>query len=483
MIERGFTRRAALAWGAAALAGPAGAVVTKLASVDVLILGAGIAGLHAARMLQGAGFNVTVLEASSRIGGRCWTAHEVTGHPELGAAEIGAGYGRVRANAAELGVTLVEPPAGGPSMLSGIPAAISVYGQPVVNRPWAASPLNRLAPDEQAMLPLQLAGRYLGANSPLVDLADWLKPEFAYLDNMSLRTYFKEQGASDEALRLLNVNVTARNLDASNALDAIRKLNFYKWEAKAGRTSKVRGGTSRLTDAMAASLQRPVQMLRVARRIEAGPEGVVVHCQDGSMHRARACISTIPLSVFKALRVEGVGGVQVPANQREAWKAISYGQLLQVFMEAKTPFWERDGMAPELWSDGPIERVLRLATPDTLNYQFVAFINGEATDAYRDLSKAEIGDFVVRHLARIRPSTAGNMRVIHVHNWMGQPFARGHAATFSPGDIGRYEALLAKPVGALYFAGEHCAKLHAGLEAACESAEAAALRVMDDLGM
>lgn len=60
--------------------------------------------------------------------------------------------------------------------------------------------------------------------------------------------------------------------------------------------------------------------------------------------------------------------------------------------------------------------------------------NGEATDV----------------VDRLRPSTVGAVRVTHVHNGTTQPFNRGHAAGFAPG-------------GSLYFAGEHCGKLHAGL--------------------
>jgi monoamine oxidase len=479
MGESLLNRRSVLALGAAALAARGGPAAAAPAPADVLVIGAGLAGLHAARLLQGQGVKVTVLEGSERIGGRCWTARGVPGRPELGAAQVGPGYGRVRGNAAELGVALVNPPPGGSTQMGLGAMAISIDGQAPTSQPWADSPLNRLPPNERALLPLQLYGHYLNGSSPLKELGDWLKPEFAHLDKLSLREYFAAQGASPEALRLCNVNVGARNLDEANTLDAMRKTNFYRWEAMHGQQSLMRDGTSALTDAMAASLTRPVQMKRVVRHIQAGPRGTVVTCQDGSVHRARACITTMPLSVMKNIRIDG----PVPAAQRAAWNEMTYGELVQVFFAVKTPFWEKDGLGPELWSDGPIERVLPMPANDASPHgALTAFINGEATERFARMSPAEIGEFVLAELIRLRPAAAGAVSVTYVHDWAQQPFARGHIAGFAPGGIGRCMPWLDKPVGSLYFAGEHCGKLHAGMEAACESAEAAVLRVLGDIG-
>jgi monoamine oxidase len=97
------------------------------------------------------------------------------------------------------------------------------------------------------------------------------------------------------------------------------------------------------------------------------------------------------------------------------------------------------------------------------------------------MTAADLGRYAVDELIRLRPAAAGAVRPGTVHNWSTYRYSRGHIAYYAPGDIGRFAQVLAEPVGALYFAGEHCGKVHAGIEAACESAEAAVLRLLDDI--
>ena len=128
-----------------------------------------------------------------------------------------------------------------------------------------------------------------------------------------------------------------------------------------------------------------------------------------------------------------------------------------------------------------LERVFYTQRPGEPLGLLQVFINGQTAISLQGMAPQAIGAMVIRELAKARPSTVGAVSLGHVHDWHAQPFQRGHLLSYAPGDIGRYESLLSQPVGALYFAGEHCGKLYAGLEAACEAAENAVMRLLDDI--
>jgi monoamine oxidase len=428
-------------------------------------------------MLQGAGVSVAVLEGSGRIGGRVWTARDVPGQPEFGAEQIGHDYGRVRGNASDLGIPLIPPRSGAMGETRLPQSAVSIGGAaPVVD--WANSPTNHLAPDEKAILPLGLLSHYVLKNDPLKDLQDWLKPQYADIDKMSLREYCAKNGASPEALRLMNVSVSAWTLDEANALDFLRKNHYYFWDAKNGPYSVFRDGTSALTDAMAASLKRPVALNKVVTHIDAQAHGVTVTCADGSVHKARVCINTIPPTVLKDIPISG----PLPAEQRESWRRQRSDQSIQICLNYSEPFWEKDGLPPNMWTDGPFEFLAHTPSRTEANGVLRFYINGKAVAPLNSLSPQALGDQAVAELVRLRPAAAGVVTAGRIMNWSTYPFSKGHVAYFMPGDIARYADLVGQPVGAMYFAGEHNCRVNAGIEGACEAAENAVIAILEKLG-
>jgi monoamine oxidase len=135
-----------------------------------------------------------------------------------------------------------------------------------------------------------------------------------------------------------------------------------------------------------------------------------------------------------------------------------------------------------MWTDGPVQFIAHIPSRVDPRGILVAFCHGRAMDDLNRMTPAALGRLVVDTIVKLRPAAADQLDVEYIHNWSTYPFSKGHIAYFAPGDIGRFADVVGQPVGALYFAGEHNCRIHAGIEGACEAAENASIAILEKLG-
>ncbi len=438
-------------------------------SGSVVIIGAGLSGLSVAMLLEERGIDVTVVEARNRPGGRIVTLDTVPGRPEGGGPVIADSYKRLLRIAAAVDAEMAPGPGFERETL------LHVNGVSLTGDEWATAVANKLDPPLRQFPPSLLLGSLTTTNNPLDGWDDWINPAHAALD-IPLVDYLREQGASDEALRLINIAPNTNDIATTSALWALRNAQRRR-DSKVGRIVSTAGGNSRLVEKMLAAIRGDVLFGKPVQVIRSLQDGVEIDCADGSSLGADFCVVTVPFSVLREIEVQPA----FEGAQREAVATLPYTAITKYYFEPLHPFWQDDALPVSMWTDTIIERIFPNRGPDNEVLSLTCWVDGTNALTLDAMSDAEQLDTVLGELARIRPATKNALKPIHAVSWGNDPWARGAYAHYAPGQATRLQPALSRPWQRLHFAGEHTSITAPGLESAVESAQRATREIVDRL--
>ena len=159
-------------------------------------------------------------------------------------------------------------------------------------------------------------------------------------------------------------------------------------------------GNQSIPEAMAASLNSEVLLERRVTGIRDTGSGVEVHCEDGSRHRADRVVSSLPCSILRNLAIDPA----LEGMQAEAAHSVDSQILNQLHMVAKRPFWEDDGLSPNMWTDslaGMIMAERKGGTPEEVT-SLTSWTRGALAVEQDKLSDEEAAARIVADIERLR---------------------------------------------------------------------------------
>ncbi len=452
--------------------------MTVEVNCDVVIVGAGMSGLTAARVLVDAGKSVIVLEARDRVGGRTLSKALSNGFVvDMGGQWVGPTQHRVVKLIRELGLRTFKTYNSGAS-LALIDGAVQRY--------------DGILPglDEASGLDLAQAVEKLEALAASIPLeAPWTHPDAAELDRMTYAAWIDATAATAGgrwALKFMAPSVFS--VDASEL--SILHVAFYFGSCGGvdiltsteggGQDSRFVDGMQSLATGLAAGLRGCVKLEQVVDRIMQDEAGVTVRATSVEV-RAAHVIVALPPTLAGRLRYEP----PMPPLRDSLTQRMPMGTAIKMMFRYDTPFWRSEGLSGMALTDKDVPQLVYDNSPDDGSCGvLLGFTEGIPARDWMQRSPTERQAAGTETLVQAFGPKAGEVREFVEHSWVSEAFSRGcYAGTMPPGAWRSFGPALRANVGRIHWAGTETATVWNGyVEGAMQAGERAAEEVIRAVG-
>lgn len=446
-----------------------------MADVDVVVVGAGLAGLTAARQLVEAGKSVLVLEARNRVGGRTEGALLDNGIAvELGGQWIGPTHTELLALVSELELeTFLTYDTG--DALTHRDGALVRYADETFGLP------------EESLLALGGMLEAIGELAESINVtAPWMSQDAANLDRLTLDSWLTGQTDDEVALKFMRLLVPALFSAETSEMSLLHFLFYLKSNAGldslvattgGAQEARVIGGTHLISERMAQQLAERVQLNSIVTSIDCQADQVRVSYIGGEV-TCKDAVVALPPTLAGRLRYRPA----LPSLRDALTQQIPAGSVIKFQVAYSEPFWRKEDLSGfALSMDDPFNVVLDNSPPDGSCGVLVGFLEGHFARTAAILTPEERAAMVVNSLVKYFGEQAAHPIQVLERDWMAEEFTRGcYGGRLAPGVWTQYGSALAEPIGRIHWAGAETSDISNGyMEGAVRSGYRAAQEIID----
>ncbi|WP_329318155.1 flavin monoamine oxidase family protein [Streptomyces sp. NBC_01262] len=447
---------------------------------DVVVIGAGLAGLTAARELVAAGLSVAVLEARDRVGGRLLNHDLGDGQvTEIGGQFVGPTQDHILALAEDVGVAAYRATVPGES--------VYVHGG-TAKRFSGSTPPDPLALPDMGIALARIA-KAVGKVDPK---APWQAPDARALDGMTYETWLRKAEITGAAVDLVNIFLNSayggEARDAS-ALFSLWYVSTFGDETHPGtmergtgteggaQDSRFVGGSQLVAQRLAVELDGRVRLSAPVRRISQDSTGVTVVSDAGDWRARRVIVAVPPLLASRI-----VWDPLLPPQQDQLFQRLPFGTLMKCVAVYDKPFWRAEGLSGMgLLRDGsPIREMFDNTPPDGGPGVLMGFLGGREWRKWAHRPARERRGAVLRCFAQVVGERAFDTVDYVEQDWTAEQWTQGGPSSVAaPGVLTAYGEWMGRSFGRVHWAGSEFSPYWTGfMDGAVRSGKQAATELL-----